>query len=64
MTKRFVTFHITASYTAEVEADTVAEAEKKAWEAFDGANFGDVEDVDAEIYSVDDENGERLFEAD
>ena len=64
MAKHFVTFHVTASYTAEVDASTMEEAKKKAWDAFDGADFGEVEDVDAEIYCVDDENCKRLFEAD
>lgn len=64
MAKRYVTFHFTGTYIAEVEADTLEDAKAKAWEAFDRADFGEGQDINADIYAVDDEHGEREYEAD
>ncbi len=63
MVKQYVTFHISASYTVEVDAEGVEEAKKKAWESFDGADFGDATDIDGELFAVDGANGERVWEA-
>lgn len=60
--KYYVTFKIDARYVAEVEADNLAEARRKAGEEFCDADFGVAEDIDAEDIMVEDENGNYLWE--
>lgn len=64
MARHYVTIHLTGAYNVDVEASSVEEAMKKALEAFSEADFGKADDVDGEVFCVEDGNGERLFEAD
>ena len=59
-----VTYHITAKYVAEVDANDLGEAMDLADEMFGSANYGEAEDVEGALYTVDDENNNRLWEAD
>ena len=60
--KYYVTYKVEARYIAEVEADNLEEAMKKAeWEYMD-ADFGVAEDIDGEKIIVEDENGNFIWE--
>lgn len=60
--KYYVTYKIDARYIAEVEAENIEEAKKKAEGKFLDANFGDAEDIDGEAIIVEDENGNYVWE--
>lgn len=53
----YVTYAIDGRYTAEVEADSIEEAKKKAEEKYYDADFGDLECVDAYPVNCEDEDG-------
>lgn len=55
--KYYVTYKVEARYIAEVEADNLEEARKKANEEFCDADFGVAEDIDGEEIIVEDESG-------
>jgi len=57
MAKYYIKMRVDARFTPEVEADSIAEAKKKAEIAFSEADFGDAEDIDGEIIHVEDEDG-------
>ncbi len=58
----YVTYKINARYEALVEANTVEEAREKAKEEYWDANFGECHDIDGDQISVEDENGNILWE--
>lgn len=60
--KYYVTYKIDARYIAEVEADNIEEAKKKADGKFLDANFGEAEDIDGEAIIVEDNNGDYVWE--
>ena len=60
--KYYVTYKIDARYIAEIEADNIEEAKKKAEGKFLDANFGDAEDIDGEAIIVEDNNGDYVWE--
>ena len=53
--KYYVKYRVEARYIAEVEADDVEDARKKADEAFSDADFGAAEDIDGEAIIIEDE---------
>lgn len=60
--KHYVTYKIEARYIAEVEADNLEEAMKKAEYKYYDADFGKARDIDGEPIMVEDENGNYIFE--
>ena len=60
--KYYVTYKVEARYIAEVEANSLEEARKKAGEEFCDADFGIAEDIDGEDIIVEDENGNFIWE--
>jgi len=62
--KYYVIYHVTARYMAEVDADDLDEALELAEEKYVSADFGEAEDIEGEAFAVDDENDNRLWEAD
>ena len=60
--KYFVTYKIDARYIAEIEAENIEEAKRKAEGKFLDANFGEAEDVDGEQIIVEDNNGDYVWE--
>ena len=62
MATHYVTIHLTGSYNVEVEATSIEDAKNKALEAFFDADFGQADEVDGEVFCIEDGNGKRLFE--
>lgn len=60
--KYYVTYKIDARYIAEVEAENIEEAKKKAEGKFMDADFGEAEDIDGEAIIVEDNNGDYVWE--
>lgn len=60
--KYYVTYKIDARYIAEVEAENLEEAKKKAEDKFLDADFGEAEDIDGEAIIIEDENGDYIWE--
>lgn len=60
--KYYVTYKIDARYIAEIEAENIEEAKRKAEGKFLDANFGEAEDVDGEQIIVEDNNGDYVWE--
>lgn len=60
--KYYVTYRIDARYIAEVEANSLEEARRKANEEFCDADFGVAEDIDGEDILVEDYNGNFIWE--
>lgn len=60
--KYYVTYRIEARYIAEVEANDVEEARKRANEEFCEADFGVAEDINGENIIVEDEDGNYVWE--
>lgn len=60
--KYYVTYRINARYIAEVEADSLEEAKRKADEKWCDADFGAAQDIDGEPIIVEDENGNFVWE--
>ena len=60
--KYYVTYRIDARYIAEVEANNLDNAIKKAREEYYDADFGEAEDIDGEEVVVEDENGNYVWE--
>ena len=48
-------------YVDDIEADSIEEAIEYANDVFNMTDFGALWDVDGEVYSVEDENGEKSF---
>ena len=49
-------------YVDDIEADSIEEAIEYAEEVFNMTDFGVLWDIDGEIYSIEDEDGEVLSE--
>lgn len=60
--KYYVTYKIDARYVAEVEANSLEEAMKKAELEYIDADFGVASDIDSETIVVEDENGNYVWE--
>ena len=60
--KYYVTYKIDARYIAEVEAENIEEAKKKAEGKFMDANFGEAEDIDGEAIIIEDNSGDYVWE--
>jgi phosphomannomutase len=60
--KYYVTYKIEARYVAEVEANSLEAAMKKAEYKYYDADFGVARDIDAEAIMVEDENGNYVLE--
>ena len=48
-------------YVDDIEADSIEEAIDYANDVFNMTDFGALWDIDGEVYSVEDENGEKSF---
>lgn len=53
---------IDARYVTEVEAENAEEAKKKAESDFYDVNFGEAQDIDGEAITVEDNNGDYVWE--
>ena len=62
MPKFYVTYKIDARYVAEVEADSLEEAQAKADAEFADADFGEAKDIDGESIIVENEDGDYVWE--
>lgn len=60
--KYYVIYKIEARYIAEVEADSLEEAKKKAESEYVDADFGAAEDIGGEAIIVEDDNGNYIWE--
>lgn len=60
--KYYVTYKVEARFIAEVEADDIEEAKKKAESEYVDADFGVAEDIDGEPIIIEDENGNYVWE--
>lgn len=60
--KYYVTYRIDARYIAEVEADSLEEAKRKADEELCDADFGAAQDIDGEPTIVEDQDGNFVWE--
>ena len=60
--KYYVTYRIDARYVAEVEAENLEEAKKKAEDDFCDADFGASHNIDGEVIIVENENGDYVWE--
>ena len=63
----FVNYKVEGRWTADVKADSIEEARKAAEEMFEEADFGELSDIgdcDTEAISIEDENGNFLWEKD
>lgn len=60
--KYYVTFALDARYIAEVEADNLEDAMKKADEEYMNADFGAAQDIDGKKVTVEDEDGNYVWE--
>lgn len=63
MAKYWVTYKVEARYIAEVEADDIEEAKKKAESEYIDADFGVAEDIEGEPIIIEDEKGNYVWEA-
>ena len=60
--KYYVTYRVDARYVAEVEAESLEDAMKKAESEYIDADFGAAEDISGEAVIVEDENGNYIWE--
>ena len=60
--KYWVRFRIDARYETEVEADSLEEAKELATDNYIDADLGEARDIEGEIVSVEDADGNYLFE--
>lgn len=60
--KYYVTFALDARYIAEIEADNLEDAMKKADEEYMNADFGTAQDIDGKKVTVEDEDGNYVWE--
>ena len=58
----YITYKIEARYVAEVEADNLKQAMKKAESEYLDADFGEAGDIDGEMIVVEDEKGNFVYE--
>ena len=60
--KYYITYKIEARYVAEVEADNLKQAMKKAESEYLDADFGEAGDIDGEMIVIEDEKGNFVYE--
>lgn len=60
--KFYVTHKLEARYVVGVEAQNLEEAMKKADDKFSDADFGEAQDIDGVIITVEDEQGNYVYE--
>ena len=60
--KYFVRFKIDARYETEVDAESLEEAKTIATDNYVDADFGEVRDIEGEIISIEDHDGNFLWE--
>lgn len=60
--KYYVTYRVDARYIAEIEADSLEDALKKADAEYIDADFGEACDIDGEAIIAEDENGNFVWE--
>ncbi len=60
--KYYANFKINARYIAEIEADSLEEAKEEAEYLFSGVDFGHASDIDGEIISIEDSDGNFVYE--
>ena len=60
--KYYITYKIEARYVAEVEADNLKQAMKKAESEYLDADFGEAGDIDGEMIVVEDEKENFVYE--
>ena len=60
--KYYVTYRIDARYLAEVEANSIEEALRKAESEYMDADFGEACDIEGEAIIVNDENDNYIWE--
>ena len=60
--KYFVRFKIDARYETEVDAESLEEAKTIATDNYVDANFGEARVIEGEIISIEDHNGNFLWE--
>ena len=61
--KYYVTYAINAFYVAEVEADSLEEARKKAVDKYCEADFGAITDIEGDQIMVEDEDDNVIWGA-
>jgi hypothetical protein len=54
--KYYVTYSFHATYTAEVEAESIEDAMDKSKDEYYDADFGEAQNIDGEVIRVEDEN--------
>jgi hypothetical protein len=59
--KYYVTYAISAYYVAEVDADNLEEARKKAEDKYYEADFGDATEIEADQIMVEDKDDNILW---
>lgn len=52
--------HIKARWSVEIEADSIEEAKALLEDKFVDTDFGESEEIEAEIHHIEDENGNYL----
>lgn len=60
--KYYVKYKVESRAIFEVEANNIEEIKKKAEEEFYDADFGVSEDIEGTIISIEDENGNYIYE--
>ena len=60
--KYYITYKIEGRYVAEVEADNLKQAMKKAESEYLDADFGEAGDIDGEMIVIEDEKGNFVYE--
>lgn len=58
----YVNYKVGSRYVVKIEATSLEEAMKKAENEFSAADFGESEDIEGEIVSVENEDGDFVFE--
>lgn len=62
MAKFYVRYKIEARCEIEIEADNLEEAKEQAEYKFSGVDFGEATDIDGEIVTVEDADGNFIYE--
>ncbi len=57
----YVACKIDGRFYAEVKANSLKDAEKRAIEKFSDADFGELEDADMEVIHIEDPNGNYKY---
>lgn len=60
--KYYVNFAVNGRFCAEVSGKDLKTIEKAGWNALYEADFGDAEDIDSKLISIEDEEGNIIKE--